>query len=82
MRLSATDASGKTDEYICGYRDWEKTRMVSNPPDERSDTHNRFSGHTTPFYADAAYGWNNDGCTTRSFKRLNSDSTIRLAAAI
>ncbi len=28
VRLSATDASGKTDEYICGYRDWEKTRMV------------------------------------------------------
>ena len=30
---------------------------MSNPPDERSDTHNRFSGHTNPFYADGAYGW-------------------------
>lgn len=78
VRLSATDASGKTDEYICGYRDWEKTRMVSNPPDERSDTHNRFSGHTTPFYADAAYGWNNDGCLNVKIHYTNWYSSLAL----
>lgn len=31
VRLSATDSSGKTDEYICGYREWKKNAHGIKP---------------------------------------------------
>lgn len=65
IHLTATNAKGQTDEYVCGYKAWKKTRIVSNPPDERSDTHNRFSGHTNPFYADGAYGWSGNALNAK-----------------
>lgn len=56
IKLIAQTDKGITDTIVCGNKNWVKSVYTSNPPDERADTHNRFSGHKNKWFADAAYG--------------------------
>lgn len=61
IRLLTLNDKGETDTLSCGYRHWETSVLNSFPPDERSDTHARMSGHTNSFYTAGAYAWRPDG---------------------
>ena len=81
IMLIAVSETEVTDTISCGYREWKKSGINNFPPDERADTHNRFSGHTNRFFADAAFAWKADNTLEIKIHYTNWYSSLLLDLA-